>query len=175
MLCCSAASPKQKPERATKTGTIPGQRGASFAFWTQLRFSSKHKITDRRVSSRCKPRLCARSRTLWLEAACYRPRRVPGGDGHIEPLPAARLLVGSGHYPLCRGWNRPPETSAPFGGPGCAGCFGTRLEVLGVDGLCRWWGRQAPPIRLPDEACRLGVVGIPCYVPRTGRVPALTD
>ncbi len=53
------------------------------------------------------------------EAACYRPRRDFGGDGHIESLPAASLLFGSGHYPLCRGCNRPPETSDPLGARGC--------------------------------------------------------
>jgi hypothetical protein len=178
--------PQTETRRGYKDGYYSRPVGASFFFcvflssgsWaprTYFKCRNLRADSEGRTLAPRTPASGGRLCIVWPEAACYRPRRVPGGDGHIESLPAAGLLVGSGHYPLCRGWNRPPETSAPFGGPGCAGCFGTRLEVLGVDGLCRWWGRQAPPIRLPDEACRLGVVGIPCYVPRTGRVPALTD
>ena len=48
-------------------------------------------------------------------------------------------------------------------------------SASGLDGLYRWWGRQAPPTRLPDKASRLGLVGIPCYVLRMGRIPAKTD
>ena len=51
-------------------------------------------------------------------AACYCPCRAPAGTGTSSLCSGPVLLLGSGHYPLCRGYNRPPETSAPCGGPG---------------------------------------------------------
>ena len=127
-------------------------------------------------SSWCEPWLGALSRAPRPEAACYRPRRVPGGDGHTEPLPTARLLFGSGHYPLCRGWNRPPDTSAPLGAMGRAECCGTRLGVLRgwMDYTADGAVRPRPPDS-QDKASRLGSVGTPCYVRRMGQIQALTD
>ena len=90
------------------------------------------------------------------EAACCRPRRDSGGDGHIESLPGAGFVIWIWPLPLVQGLQSATGNLGPLWGPGGAGCFGTRLEVLGSDGLCRWWGRQAPPLRLPDLACRLG-------------------
>ena len=131
--CVVVQPPKTETRKGYKNGYYSRPLGAFCVLLCKAGVQVANMLTYRMVaqcSSWCEPWLGALSRAPRPEAACYRPRRVPGGDGHTEPLPTARLLFGSGHYPLCRGWNRPPETSAPFGGPGCAGCCGTRLGVL---------------------------------------------
>ena len=103
------------------------------------------------------------SRALRPEAACYRPRRVPGGDGHTEPLPTARFLIWIGPLSLVQGLESAAGYLSPLWGPGvCRMLRDKAWSASGLDGLYRWRGLQAPPARFPDKASRLGIVGTPC-------------
>ena len=46
------------------------------------------------------------------------PAGLRRGRAHRVFARGRFCYIGSGHYPLCRGYNRPPETLAPCRGPG---------------------------------------------------------